>query len=41
MGSVEIEKLLAYRTNPSVKKGWILGDKFDARMPHHDGIKAL
>jgi hypothetical protein len=23
------------------KRRWILGDKFDARMPHHDGIKAL
>ncbi|EPE36442.1 alpha/beta-Hydrolase [Glarea lozoyensis ATCC 20868] len=23
------------------KTSWILGDKFEARMPHHDGIKAL
>jgi hypothetical protein len=25
----------------NVKRRWILGDEFDARMPHHDGIKAL
>ncbi|TVY83847.1 Heptaketide hydrolyase ayg1 [Lachnellula suecica] len=23
------------------KRSWILGDKFDARMPHHEGIQAL
>ncbi|KAF4624535.1 hypothetical protein G7Y89_g13634 [Cudoniella acicularis] len=28
-------------TTPVTKKNWILGEKFDARMPHHDGIKAL
>ncbi|KAH6670422.1 Alpha/Beta hydrolase protein [Halenospora varia] len=26
---------------PASKKNWILGDKFERRMPHHDGIKAL
>ncbi|KAH8592806.1 pigment biosynthesis protein-like protein yellowish-green 1 [Bisporella sp. PMI_857] len=23
------------------KRTWVLGDKFDSRMPHHDGIQAL
>jgi hypothetical protein len=23
------------------KKSWILGEKFDQRMPHHDGVKEL
>ncbi|RDL38656.1 uncharacterized protein BP5553_02996 [Venustampulla echinocandica] len=26
---------------PEMRKIWRLGDKFEARMPHHDGIKAL
>lgn len=28
-------------TNLAKNQKWILGDKFDERMPHHDGIKAL
>jgi len=26
---------------PVTKKNWVLGDKFENRMPHHDGIKQL
>ncbi|CAG8975523.1 hypothetical protein HYALB_00012238 [Hymenoscyphus albidus] len=39
MGS--IENSTPHRSNASGKNGWILGEKFDARMPHHNGIKEL
>lgn len=28
-------------TKMESKKTWVLGDKFEARMPHHQGIKEL
>jgi hypothetical protein len=34
-------KMSPHAVKPESKKNWVLGDKFESRMPHHQGIKQL